>query len=110
MTAIVCYLAPHNRGVPVPTQNRDTHPQDEPPTAETGRPTMSHEELDRAVAEIIHKAPGPLSLRKIEAHLVLQDIDADTYDAQRSVHRLIEAGRARLTPHFLIAAADAAVE
>jgi hypothetical protein len=67
---------------------------------------MSTEELDGVVARIIQEAREPLTLPQIESRVIEQRLPADTYDVQRSVQRLVSVGRAKLTPYFLIAAAD----
>jgi hypothetical protein len=64
---------------------------------------MSTEELDQIVGRIIQEAGGPLTLLQIERRLPDSALDADTFDVQRSVQRLVDSGRARITSQFLIA-------
>lgn len=58
------------------------------------------EELLVAALGVIHKH-GPLSFRKIEAHLVLAGWDVPTYDVQVAVGRLHDRSLIVRTDNFL---------
>lgn len=66
---------------------------------------MSNDDLDGAILEIIRKARRPITIRRIERLVADQNSQADTYDVQRAVQRLVDAGRASLTQRLDITAA-----
>jgi len=66
---------------------------------------MPNEQLDEVIAKIIGAASKPLTLPQIESQVLENGIKADTFDVQRAVQRLLETGRAKLTPRFQVVAA-----
>lgn len=70
-----------------------------------GRQIMPNDGLDSIVANIITGASNPLTLPQIESKVLERGIKADTFDVQRAVQRLVEGGRAKLTPRFQVVAA-----
>jgi hypothetical protein len=59
---------------------------------EAGRLRMSTENLSDLVLSVFNGKDEPLTLRRIEALVVLQNEDVSTYQVQRAVSRLVEQG------------------
>ncbi len=72
---------------------------------DAGKPSMSIEELDQAVAKILRETKKPMTLPQIERLIAAKDIAADTFDVQRSVRRLLEKGQASLTSGLAVTSA-----
>jgi hypothetical protein len=69
---------------------------------------MSTEELSKVVLSVFDQEKGPLPFRKIEALVVLQDVDVSTYEVQRAVSRLVEKGMLTEDDNFRYKKAGAA--
>jgi len=66
---------------------------------------MSNEDIDEVISQIIQKANKPMTIPQIEHVVVGKNIQADTYDVQRSVQRLVSSGRVSLTQRLDITSA-----
>ncbi len=66
---------------------------------------MTNDQLDEVILKIIHDVSAPLTVPEIERRVADRSISADTYDVQRSVRRLVKAGRASLTKRLDVAPA-----
>jgi hypothetical protein len=66
---------------------------------------MSKTELDKMIEGILQKARKPMTVPQIERQVAEQGGDADTFDVQRSVRRLVETGRVVLTQRLDVSTA-----
>lgn len=61
-------------------------------------------DLDTTVLRIIRDTYSPMTLPQIEYRVTEKGTNADTFEVQRSVQRLIEKKLVMLTPYFKITA------
>jgi hypothetical protein len=58
---------------------------------------MTNAELDDVILHIIQSTRRPIAIREIERLVAERKIEADTFDVQRSVQRLVDKRQASLT-------------
>lgn len=54
--------------------------------------TLSARDLRRNAIRAVLAEHGPMKFRKVEAHLVLRDMEATTYEVSRALEEMVDAG------------------